>query len=120
MAYSIFGSAMQNYKEESKDKGFGKKILLEFLDYLSFKVKNDSLTMEETDSLARTFMENITLTGTIDDLARYYGQSRDNVKVVINRKLLSKPKRRVYYSFNAFNKIIPKSWHKRNKNEEDK
>ena len=77
-------------------------------------------TMEETDSLARTFMENITLTGTIDDLARYYGQSRDNVKVVINRKLLSKPKRRVYYSFNAFHKIIPKSWWKRNKNEEDK
>ena len=111
---------MQNYKEESKDKGFGKKIVLEFLDYLSFKVRNDSLTMEETDSLARTFLENLTLTGTIDDLASYYGQSRDNVKVVINRKLLPKPKRRVYYSFNAFREIIPKRWRKENKIEHDK
>lgn len=110
---------MQKYKEESKDKMLGKKIFLEFLDYLSFKVKNDSLTMEETDSLARTFMENITLTGTIDDLARYYGQSKDNVKVVINRKLLSKPKRRVYYSFNAFRSVIPKRWKRGNKDDDD-
>ena len=110
----------KNYKEDSNSQGLGKKIVLEFLDYLAFKVRNDSLTMEETDSLARTFMENITLTGTIDDLAQYYGQSRDNVKVVINRKLLAKPKRRVFYPFNAFRKIIPKSWIKRDKNEEDK
>lgn len=109
---------MQKYEEESKEKGFGKKILLDFLDYMSFKVKNDSLTMEEIDSIARTFMETITLTGTIDDLARYYGQSRDNVKVVINRKLLSKPKRRVYYSFNAFREIIPKKWKRGNKNDD--
>ena len=111
---------MQNYKEESKEKGFGKKILLDFLDYMSFKVKNDSLTMEEIDSIAKTFMETITLTGTIDDLAKYYGQSRDNVKVVINRKLFPKPIRRVFYSFNAFHKVIQKSWNKGNKNEEDK
>lgn len=111
---------MQSYKEDWKDYPLGKRIVLEFLDYLSFKVRTDSLTMEETDSLARTFMENISLTGTIDDLADFYNQSRENVKVVINRKLLSKPKRRVFYSFNAFNKVIPKSWRKGNKTKEDK
>jgi len=97
--------------------GIGKKIVLDYLEYLTFKVRNDSLTMEEADSLARTFTENLRLIGTIDDLARYYGQSRDNVKVVINRKLLSKPLRRVFYSFNAFRQIIPKRW--LNKNESD-
>lgn len=111
---------MQNYKEELKDGNVCKKIVLDYLDYLAFKVRNDSLTMEETNSLAKTFMENLSLTGTIDDLANYYGQSRDNVKVVINRKLLSKPKRRVYYSFNAFRDVIPKRWQKGNKEGDDK
>lgn len=111
---------MQKYKEELNDSNISKKIVLDFLDYLSFKVRNDSLTMEEADSLARTFTENLKLTGTIDDLANYYGQSRDNVKVVINRKLLSKPKRRVYYSFNAFRSVIPKRWKRGNKDDDDK
>ena len=111
---------MQKYKEESKDGIISKKIVLDYLDYLAFKVRNDSLTMEEADSLARTFTENLKLIGTIDDLANYYGQSRDNVKVVINRKLLSKPKRRVYYSFNAFRDVIPKGWQKNNKEGDDK
>ena len=103
---------MQRYEEESKERGIGKKIVLEFLDYLSFKVRNDSLTMEEADSLARTFMENLSLTGTIDDLAGYYGQSRGNVKVVISRKLLSKPRRRVFYSFGDFREVVPDRWRK--------
>ena len=111
---------MQSYKEDTKDCPLGKKIVLEFLDYLSFKVRSDSLTMEEVESIARTFMENITLSGTIDDLAKFYGQSKENVKVVINRKLFSKPRRRVLYSFNAFRKIVPKRWLESNKNRENK
>ncbi len=111
---------MQKYKEELKDRNVSKRIVLDYLEYLTFKVKNDSLTMEEADSLARTFTENLKLTGTIDDLARYYGQSRDNVKVVINRKLLSKPQRRVFYSFSAFRQVIPKRWIMSNKEDDDK
>ena len=48
---------MQNYKEELKDGNVCKKIVLDYLDYLAFKVRNDSLTMEETNSLAKTFRE---------------------------------------------------------------
>lgn len=55
---------MQKYKEESISQGLGKKIILDFLDYLSFKVRSDSLTMEEVDSISRVFMENIALSGT--------------------------------------------------------
>lgn len=107
---------MQIYKEELKDYSFGKRIVLEFLDFLSYKVRNDSLTMEETESLAKAFMENVTLSGTTDDFAKFYGQSKENVKVVINRKLLSKPRRTVLYSFNAFRKVIPQRWRESNKN----
>lgn len=101
---------MQKYEEDLKDCSLCKRIVLEFLDYLSFKIRNDTLTMEETESLVKTFLDNINLTGTIDDLAGFYGQSRNNVKVVINRNLIPKPKRRVFYSFNAFRKIVPRRW----------
>ena len=103
---------MQKYKEESKDCTVGKKIVLEFLDYLSFKVRTDSLTMEEVESIARTIEENITLIGTADDFARFYDKPRTNISSTIHRSLLEKPKRRVFYSFNAFSKVVPRKWKK--------
>lgn len=101
---------MQSYKEESKDYPLGKKIVLEFLDYLSFKVRSDSLTMEEVESIARTIEENITILGTADDFARFYDKPRTNISSTINRCMLEKPKRRVFYSFKAFRKIVPHKW----------
>lgn len=35
-----------------KETNLGKRIALEFLDYLRFKVESDSLTVEEVDSIA--------------------------------------------------------------------
>ena len=93
-----------------KESDFAKKIILEFLDYVRFKVKNDKLTMEEADSIAKTIQEGFHLLGTIDDLAAFYGQSKTNIKTVICRKLISKPQRRVFYSFNAFQRIVPTKW----------
>ena len=97
-------------KEKSN---FAKEIILEFLDFLRFKVENDRLTMEEADSIAKTLEEGINLTGTLDDLSEFYGQPKTNIKTVICRKLLSKPQRRVFYSFNAFRKVIPQRWRRR-------
>lgn len=104
--------------EKQVESKVWKKIALDYLDYLSFRVRNDALTMEETNAIAKTFIENLTLKGTINDLADYYGQSRENIKVVICRKLLSKPERRVYYSFNSFREIVPKGWMKKNKDDQ--
>ena len=101
---------MQKYKEELKDCSFGKRIVLEFLDYLSFKVRSDSLTMEEVESIARTIEENMTLLGTADDFARFYDKPRTNISSTINRSMLEKPIRRVFYSFKAFRKIVPHKW----------
>ena len=101
---------MQNYNKESKDCPVGKKIVLEFLDFLSYKVRSDSLTMEEVESMARAIEENITLLGTADDFARFYDKPRTNISSTINRSMVEKPVRRVFYSFKAFRKIVPGKW----------
>lgn len=88
----------------------GKKLLLEFLSFLKYKVDNDLLTMEEVDSIVKTIDDNIRVLGTADDFATFYGQSKTNVSSVINRRMLEKPKRRVFYDFNAFRKIVPNKW----------
>ena len=87
-----------------------KKIVLEFLSFLRYKVKNDLLTMEEVESLARMLEESLTVKGTIEDLARFYNQPSKNVTTVISRRMLDKPTRRVFYSFNAFRRIVPSTW----------
>lgn len=101
---------MQSYNKDSDNKELGKKILLEFLDFIRFKVENNLLTMEEIDGAARMIEEHIPLVGTADDLARFYGQSMTNVSSVINRRMIKKPIRRVFHSFNEFRKVVPKSW----------
>lgn len=88
----------------------GKRILLEFIDFFRYKVENDLLTMQEMESIARTIEENVKLLGTADDFARFYGQPRTNISSTINRNMLEKPIRRVFYSFNAFRKIAPPKW----------
>ena len=87
-------------------------MLLEFLDFLKYKIENDLLTMEEVESLARTIEGGLSVRGTMDDLATYYNQPKTNISSLINRKMVKKPVRRVYYSFKAFRKIIPPSWRK--------
>ena len=87
-----------------------KKIVSEFLSFLKFKVDNDLLTMSEVESLAEELENNLPLIGTADDFARYYGKSRTNVSSVINRGMIEKPTRRVFYRFSSFRKIKPKSW----------
>lgn len=94
-----------------KEQSLGKKIVLEFLDFIRFKIESDSLTMEDADSIARTFENSLNLTGTADDFARFYGKTKTNVTTVIDRKMLPKPRRLVMHSFNAFRKVIPSSWH---------
>ena len=94
----------------SEETNIWKGIVLEFLDYLRYKVENGKLTMRETESMARTLESGLDLQGTVEDFSRFYGQSRTNVSSVINRRLFGKPVRRVFYSFNAFRKVVPARW----------
>lgn len=93
------------------DSNFAKRIILEFLDFIRYKVENDALTMDEADSIARTLQSEMRLSGTADDLARFYGKSKTNVTTVIDRKMLSRPRRVVLHSFNEFRAAAPMGWH---------
>lgn len=101
---------MQKYQKELKEKTIGRKILTEFLDFLRDKIANGALTLEEEQSFIRLIERELPLSATCDDLARYYHQSPGNIRAVIHRRLLSKPKRRVMYSFLDFSKIVPDKW----------
>ncbi len=90
----------------------GKRVLSEFLSFLKYKVDNDLLTMDEVESIAHTIEEGLILRGTVDDLSKFYDQPKTNISSLINRRLVAKPLRRVFYSFNAFRKIVPESWRK--------
>lgn len=93
-----------------KEKRPGKEIILEFLDFLRYKIENESLTFDEAESIARTLEDGLNLVGTADDLARFYGKTKTNVTTVIDRKMLSRPKRLVLHSFNEFRRAVPRSW----------
>lgn len=102
---------MQSYKNYSKESGFAKTILLEFIDYIRFKIENDRLTLGEIESIVQVLESNLNLVGTIDDFARFFGKSKDNIKVVICRKVASHPTRAILHSFPDFLQSIPRVWH---------
>lgn len=87
-----------------------KRVLLEVLDYLRFQVDNDCCTPEEIRSFANFAENELDIQCTTHDIAERYKQSPSNVRNVMSRNFMPKPKRRVYYSFSKFIKYIPKSW----------
>lgn len=86
------------------------KLLSEFLDFLKYKLDNNKLTLSEIDGLKKAFTENINLTGTAEDIAIFYHKQPQDVRNVVHRKMLSRPERKVYYSFNEFQKVVPDKW----------
>ena len=87
-----------------------KKYLSEILGYIKYKVDNDLCTAEEIESVARMAQANLELYGTIEDLAKFYEVPESKIRNTINRKLIDKPRRRVYYRFQSFLKVAPKKW----------
>ena len=87
-----------------------KNNLSEIIGYIKYKVDNDLCTPEEIESVSRMAMENLELYGTIEDMAKFYNVPESKVRNTINRKMIEKPKRRVYYRFLSFLKIVPNKW----------
>ena len=86
--------------------------LSEIIGYIKYKVDNDLCTPEEIEAVSKMAMENLKLYGTIEDLAKFYEVPESKVRNTINRKMIEKPKRRVYYRFLSFMKIVPNKWKK--------
>lgn len=97
-------------KEE--DSEVVKKLLCEFLGFMKHKIETDGLTLEEQQAMLRLIEDSVPVYATSDDLAGYYGKSRDAIHLIIHRKMLSKPKRRVLYNFREFRKVVPEKWKK--------
>ena len=87
-----------------------KRVVIEVLDYLKYKVLNDDCTPEELRSFQDVITDNLEINCTTADLAQRYNQSPSNVRNILSRNFMPKPKRRVYYSFSKFIKYIPKWW----------
>lgn len=89
------------------------ELLIEILEFYIFKLKAGKRTQQEAESATETIVSNMEIDGTISDFAKFYGVSESNVRAVIARKLLAKPKRILLYPFHKFIKIIPESWRKK-------
>lgn len=87
-----------------------KKTLIEILDFYRYKIDNDKCTSEDMRAAFNLLHDNAVSEATIKDIADFYGQSENNVRNVVSRKPVSKPKRAVLYNFIDVSKIIPKSW----------
>ena len=88
----------------------GDEYLKEILDFYRFKLDEGTCGMDDIESLTKVLEQNMELSGTVSDFAKFYGVSESNVRLVIHRNLLEKPKRRVHYSFNKFLKAVPEKW----------
>lgn len=88
-----------------------KQELIEIFEFLIYKIRNNRCTPAELREAADLFAENLPIDATLEDLANFYGKSRDAVSSLINRRLAAKPKRNVVlYPFHKFRKIVPSSW----------
>lgn len=94
---------------EEKDNVI-KLMLLEIIDFLRYKLENDKCTHSDMQEWARLLNSNVASAATIRDLSHFYGQSENNVRNVIARKLREKPERKVVCNFFSFLKIIPQNW----------
>lgn len=87
-----------------------KKALLEIIDFYRYKIVNDKCTSDDMKAAFELLHDNAVSEATIRDIAVHYGQSESNVRNVLSRSYIGKPKRRVHYDFMKVLKIIPSSW----------
>ena len=92
-----------------------KKLLLEIIDYYRDKIANDNCTEAEMRDIFALVSSKIVGDSTIADIAEHFGQSESNVRNIIARRYIGKPKRRVSYNFFKILDIVPKSWLKNDK-----
>lgn len=87
-----------------------KEVVINILDYLKYQVVNDKCTPDELRSIQNSLIDNLDIDCTCEDIATMYNQSRSNVRNVLSRNFMPKPKRKVYYNFVKFITFIPKTW----------
>lgn len=95
-----------------------KKFVLDIIDFIRGEVEDDRCTPEQLQRIADFGKNELGAKGTLDDIAEFYGQSRNNVSNVISRRPIpkdKKPQRRVLYDFGWVASIVPESWRRKRK-----
>ena len=87
-----------------------KKTLKEILEFGIYKLDNNLCMSEDIRSVTRLLEGNIPIDASIKEIADFFGKPEVNVRVVINQKLIAKPKRKVLYPFIKFLKVAPRKW----------
>lgn len=98
---------MENKTNEMQD------LLLDIIEFVGFQVKTGKCTKETIDRWASVVSEQLDTLATSKEIAEFYGESESNVRNILARRVIPKshkPKRKVYFSFNLFAKLKPKSW----------
>lgn len=96
-----------------------REVLCDCLGIISQKVRNGSITITDIRTLTDALFSGSEIDASVKEVAGYYGQSETNVRSLIKRKILSKPKRKVYYNFTEICRKVPKSWHRTSSNTDD-
>ena len=87
------------------------KILITTLRFWIKKIKRGDCTREQQMAVLDAIDSTGEVYGTVDEIASFYGKSKDAVNSVIKRRYVGKPKRNVaLYSFSKFRKIAPTNW----------
>lgn len=90
---------------------FVDKMLVTTLRFWIKKIKRGECTREQQKAILDAIDSAGEVYGTIDEIAEFYGKSKDAVNSVIKRSYVGRPRRNVVlYSFSKFRKIAPKNW----------
>lgn len=84
--------------------------LVRLLDFYKAQLQSGGCTLGAMMAFYEFLMQNLNLVGTVEDFAKFYGVSEDSVRHIISRYMVEKPKRRVFYPFHPFTKIVPRKW----------
>ena len=93
------------------EEDFVNEALVTTLRFWIKKIKRGDCTREQQLAALNALDSVGGIQATIDELADFYGVSKDAVNGVLKRSYIGKPKRNVVlYSFSKFRKIVPKNW----------
>lgn len=87
-------------------------VICDCLGMISHKVRNGSVTLTDIRTMFDTLCSGLGIDASIREVAGYYNKPEVNVRSIIKRKVLSKPKRRVYYNFTEICRKVPRLWRK--------
>lgn len=90
-----------------------REALADMFGILEDKVRRGSMSFDDVNAIVSIIEANGGISATVSDLARFYSQSEDNVRHVLHRSYMPKPKRRVYYDMLSFTKNVPQKWRER-------